>query len=54
MYEERFRDIMDLKIFVLADDDVRLGRRITRDCTERGRTIEGVLYQYVFIKKFFF
>lgn len=37
---------MDLKIFVLTDDDIRLSRRIQRDIVERGRTIEDVLAQY--------
>ena len=37
---------MDLKIFVLTDDDIRLARRIQRDISERGRTIESVLAQY--------
>ena len=37
---------MNLKIFVLTDDDVRLKRRLLRDISERSRTIEGVLYQY--------
>jgi len=37
---------MDLKIYVLTDDDVRLSRRIKRDIAERGRTIEDVLVQY--------
>ncbi len=37
---------MDLKIFVLTDDDIRLARRIERDISERGRTIESVLAQY--------
>jgi uridine kinase len=46
LYEQRFRDLMDLKIFVLTDDDVRLARRIQRDISERGRTIEDVLKQY--------
>ena len=46
MYEERFRDLMDLKIFVMTDDDIRLARRITRDISERGRSIEQVLKQY--------
>jgi uridine kinase len=40
MYESRFRDLMDLKIFVLTDDDVRLARRVKRDIAERGRSIE--------------
>lgn len=46
LYEKRFRDLMDLKIFVLTDDDIRLARRIQRDISERGRTIESVLAQY--------
>lgn len=37
---------MDLKIFVLTDDDVRLGRRLVRDVIERARTPESVLIQY--------
>jgi hypothetical protein len=37
---------MDLKIFVLTDDDVRLARRIQRDIAERGRTVQDVLAQY--------
>lgn len=43
LYERRFRDLMDLKIFVLTDDDIRLARRIKRDIAARGRTIEDVL-----------
>ena len=39
-------DLMDLKIFVDTDADIRLGRRILRDMTERGRSIESVLTQY--------
>jgi hypothetical protein len=46
LYERRFRDLMDLKIFVLTDDDIRLARRIKRDIAARGRTIEDVLAQY--------
>ena len=46
LYEKRFRDLMDLKIFVMTDDDIRLSRRIQRDISERGRTIEDVLAQY--------
>ncbi|MEZ4703088.1 MAG: uridine kinase [Rhodothermales bacterium] len=37
---------MDIKIFVDTDDDVRLVRRIKRDLTERGRSIEDILLQY--------
>lgn len=46
LYEKRFRDLMDLKIFVMTDDDIRLSRRIQRDIAQRGRTIEDVLQQY--------
>eukprot|EP00826_Nyctotherus_ovalis_P029507 TRINITY_DN2332_c0_g1_i10.p1 TRINITY_DN2332_c0_g1~~TRINITY_DN2332_c0_g1_i10.p1 ORF type:complete len:402 (+),score=116.74 TRINITY_DN2332_c0_g1_i10:162-1367(+) len=45
-YQEHIRDLMDLKIFVNTDDDVRLGRRLVRDIKERGRTIESVITQY--------
>ena len=40
------RDLMDIKIFVDTDADVRLCRRIARDVTKRGRTLESVLSQY--------
>ena len=40
------RDLMDVKIFVDTDADVRLCRRILRDVTERGRTLESVVTQY--------
>ena len=46
LYDPRLRDRMDFKIFVTADDDTRLARRLYRDTTERGRTVEGVLKQY--------
>ena len=39
-------NLMDVKIFVDTDDDVRLLRRLQRDIQERGRTVEGVLSQY--------
>ena len=38
--------MMDLKIFVLTPDDIRLRRRIERDISERGRTVVDVLAQY--------
>ena len=43
---KELRDLMDIKIFVDTDADVRLCRRIKRDVTERGRTLESVLDQY--------
>jgi uridine kinase len=45
--DERIRNLADIKIFVEADDDVRLIRRIKRDTTERGRTLDNVLNQYL-------
>jgi len=38
---------MDIKIFIDADADERLLRRIRRDIVERGRSIESVITQYV-------
>lgn len=46
LYDKRIRDLMDMKIFVDTDDDVRLARRLKRDIAERGRNIHGVLTQY--------
>ena len=40
------RDLFDIKIFVHADSDERLIRRIKRDTTERGRDIQEVLNRY--------
>ena len=41
------RDMMDIKIFVDADADVRILRRVLRDVKERGRNIESVVEQYL-------
>ena len=43
---KELRDLMDIRIFVDTDADVRLCRRIKRDVTKRGRTLESVLTQY--------
>ncbi len=40
------RNLMDLKVFVQTDSDVRLARRIKRDMDERGRSLGSVLKQY--------
>lgn len=45
-WQKDLRDLLDLKVFVQADSDVRLIRRIRRDTGERGRSIESVLTQY--------
>ncbi len=43
---EALRNLMDIRIFVDTDADVRLCRRIKRDVNKRGRTLESVLEQY--------
>lgn len=45
-HDPALRALMDIKIFVDADSDVRLMRRLKRDIHERGRTIESVMRQY--------
>lgn len=44
---EDLRNLMDVKIFVDADADTRLCRRIKRDVNKRGRSLESVLTQYL-------
>ena len=44
--DEALRELMDIRIFVDTDADVRLCRRIKRDVNKRGRTLESVLTQY--------
>lgn len=45
--DERLRKMFDIKIFVEADADERILRRVIRDVKERGRDIEGVVEQYL-------
>ena len=47
LYDSRLRDIMDIKIFVDADADERILRRVIRDTKERGRDIENIVDQYL-------
>lgn len=44
--EPELLDLMDVKIFVDTDDDIRLLRRLKRDIRKRGRTVESVFEQY--------
>ena len=44
--DPELRNLMDIKIFVDTDADVRLCRRIKRDVTKRGRSLDSVLDQY--------
>ncbi|KAI8138802.1 uridine kinase [Fennellomyces sp. T-0311] len=54
LYDKKIRDLMDLKIFVDTDADIRLARRLQRDIAERGRELKGVLQQYTrFVKPAF-
>ena len=46
LHNKKLRDMMDLKIFVDTDSDVRLMRNIRRDVVERGRTVDMVLEHY--------
>ncbi len=41
------RELMDIKIFVDTNDDLRFIRRLQRDVNERGRTVESVIKQYL-------
>ena len=43
---KELRELMDVKVFVDTDDDVRLARRLVRDVQERGRDMNSVLKQY--------
>ncbi|MFC4738214.1 uridine kinase [Bacillus daqingensis] len=44
--DSRLRDLMDIKLFVDTDSDMRIIRRLLRDINERGRTIDSVIDQY--------
>lgn len=43
---KELRDMMDIKIFVDTDADIRFIRRLVRDVNERGRTIDSIIEQY--------
>jgi uridine kinase len=45
--EPRLRELLDFKVYVDTDADVRLVRRLQRDLSERGRSVEDVLRQYL-------
>ena len=47
LYDENIRSLMDIKLFVDTDADLRFIRRLQRDCLERGRSIESVVGQYI-------
>ncbi|WP_433749518.1 uridine kinase [Paenibacillus amylolyticus] len=47
LIDEHLRSLMDIKVFVDTDSDVRILRRVLRDIEERGRTIQSVYKQYL-------
>lgn len=49
--DKRLRDLMDIKIYVDTDDDIRIIRRIKRDMVERGRTLDSIIDQYLSVVK---
>ena len=46
-HSKQLRDLMDIKLYVDADADVRILRRIVRDVKERGRSLDSVISQYL-------
>ncbi|MER2225735.1 MAG: uridine kinase [Carnobacterium sp.] len=49
--DPRLRKLMDIKVYVDTDDDIRIIRRIKRDIEERGRTLNSVIEQYLTVVK---
>ena len=45
--DKRLRDLLDIKIYVEADADERILRRVVRDVKERGRDIDNIVEQYL-------
>lgn len=45
--DAELRALMDVKVFVDTDDDIRFIRRLQRDISERGRTVQSVIDQYL-------
>lgn len=47
LHNDSLRDLFDIKIFVEADADERILRRVLRDTEERGRDLKGIIAQYI-------
>lgn len=45
--DQRIRDLLDIKVYVDTDADIRILRRLVRDIDERGRTVDSVIDQYL-------
>ena len=46
-YDKEVRDLLDFKVFVQVDPDICLLRRVLRDVTDRGRSVDGITRQYL-------
>lgn len=49
--DKRLRNLMDIKIYVDTDNDIRIIRRIKRDMEERGRSLDNIINQYLTVVK---
>lgn len=47
LFNEEIRNLMDIKVYVDTDDDIRFIRRLERDMRERGRSLDSVINQYL-------
>ena len=47
LYDPQIRNLLDLKLYVDTPDDIRFIRRLSRDMSERGRTVDSVIRQYM-------
>lgn len=47
LFNEEIRNLMDIKVYVDTDDDIRFIRRLQRDMKERGRSLDSVISQYL-------
>jgi uridine kinase len=46
LYDQKIRELLDIKCFLHVDSDIRFTRRLHRDVKERGRSLESVISQY--------
>lgn len=47
LFEEKIRRLLDIKVYIDTESDLRIIRRILRDIKERGRTVDSVISQYL-------
>jgi uridine kinase len=46
LFDQEIRDLLDIKVFLHVDSDIRFTRRLNRDVKERGRSLESIIDQY--------